>query len=273
MRGTTASSPRSRSIRSRRSPSRCGTPPTSRSTRRRRPRPSAASTSTTSTPSAARCSCAARGRATSSRSRSWSSGRAAGAGRRSSPASASWPTSSRSRGCASPASTPRAGVVRFGDGITLPWAPFPGTIGVAPDEPGPHSIVPPSRFGGNMDIRHLRAGTKLLLPVGVEGALLSVGDTHAAQGDGEVCGTAVETAMEIVLRPSIRRDLRIDAPQYVLPARPPDRGPRRAGPRVHRRRPRPVGGRARRRAGGHLVPAGPSRTRPGGGVRRVQRGL
>ena len=121
-----------------------------------------------------------------------------------------------------------AGVVRFGDDITLPWAPFPGTIGVAPDEPGPHSIVPPSRFGGNMDIRHLRAGARLLLPVGVEGALLSVGDTHAAQGDGEVCGTAVETAMEIVLRPSIRRDLRIDAPQYVLPATPPDRGA--AGP-------------------------------------------
>src|SRR5215211_5636269 len=86
--------------------------------------------------------------------------------------------------------------------------PFPGTIGVAPAEPGPHSIVPPSRWGGNMDTKHLRAGTTLYLPVGVEGALFSVGDTHSAQGDGEVCGTAIETAMEVSLRLSVRRDFR-----------------------------------------------------------------
>ena len=52
--------------------------------------------------------------------------------------------------------------------------------------------MPPSRWGGNLDIKHLRAGTHALLPVGVEGALFSVGDTHAAMGDGEVCGTAIE---------------------------------------------------------------------------------
>ncbi len=67
-------------------------------------------------------------------------------------------------------------------------------------EPGEHSIVPPSNWGGNLDIKHLRVGTTLYLPVGVEGALFSVGDTHAAMGDGEVCGTAVETAMDIVVR-------------------------------------------------------------------------
>src|SRR3954452_5693588 len=110
-----------------------------------------------------------------------------------------------------------AGRVRFGDDITLPFEPFPGTIGVAPPEPGEHSIVPPRKWGGNMDTKHLRAGTTLLLPVGVEGALFSVGDTHAAMGDGEVCGTAVEAPMDIALRLSVRKDLSIDAPQYVVP--------------------------------------------------------
>jgi acetamidase/formamidase len=113
--------------------------------------------------------------------------------------------------------------VRFGDTVTLPYEPFPGTIGVAPAEPGAHSIVPPSRFGGNIDTKHLRAGTTLFLPVGVEGALFSVGDTHAAQGDGEVCGTAIETAMDVVVRLSVRRDIRVDAPQYLLLEAPPTR--------------------------------------------------
>ncbi len=111
--------------------------------------------------------------------------------------------------------------VRFGNTISLPYEPFPGTIGVAPAEPGAHSIVPPSRFGGNVDTKHLRAGTTLYLPIGVEGALFSLGDTHAAQGDGEVCGTAIETAMDVVVRLSVRRDLRVDAPQYDLPEAPP----------------------------------------------------
>jgi acetamidase/formamidase len=108
--------------------------------------------------------------------------------------------------------------VRFSEGIALPYRPFPGTIGVAPDEPGEHSIVPPSRFGGNMDTKHLRAGATLFLPVGVEGALFSLGDTHAAQGDGEVCGTAIEAAMDVVVRLSVRRDFSLPAPQYALPA-------------------------------------------------------
>jgi acetamidase/formamidase len=110
-----------------------------------------------------------------------------------------------------------SGRVAFLDDIVLPFEPFPGTIGVAPAEPGEHSIVPPSRWGGNMDIKHLRVGTRLLLPVGVEGALFSVGDTHAAMGDGEVCGTAVEAPMDIAVRLDVRRDLAISAPQYVVP--------------------------------------------------------
>jgi acetamidase/formamidase len=108
--------------------------------------------------------------------------------------------------------------VRFSERITLPFRPFPGTLGVAPPEPGPHSIVPPSRWGGNMDTKHLNPGTTLYLPVGVEGALFSLGDTHATQGDGEVCGTAIETAMDVVLRLSVRKDVSVDAPQYDVPA-------------------------------------------------------
>lgn len=110
------------------------------------------------------------------------------------------------------------GVVRFGDGVMLPYLPFPGTIGVAPDEPGEHSVVPPRRWGGNMDIKHLRPGVTLLLPVGVEGALFSVGDTHAAMGDGEVCGTAIESAMRITVRLSVDHERRIRFPQYRIPA-------------------------------------------------------
>jgi acetamidase/formamidase len=109
------------------------------------------------------------------------------------------------------------GQVRFSDEITLPYRPFPGTLGVAPSEPGSHAILPPSRFGGNMDTKHLNPGSTLYVPVGVEGALFSLGDTHAAQGDGEVCGTAIETAMDVALRLTVRKDLRIEMPQYDLP--------------------------------------------------------
>ncbi len=87
----------------------------------------------------------------------------------------------------------------FGRHAKVPLKPFTGTIGVAPAEAGVHSIVPPRRVGGNMDIRDLSAGTELYLPVEVAGALFSVGDTHAAQGDGEVCGTAIESPMRVAL--------------------------------------------------------------------------
>jgi len=111
---------------------------------------------------------------------------------------------------------PERGRVVWSEGITLPYRPFPGTLGVAPAEPGEHSIVPPSRWGGNLDIKHLQPGAILYLPVGVDGALFSLGDTHAAQGDGEVCGTAIETAMEVVVRLSVRRDFAIEAAQFRL---------------------------------------------------------
>ena len=88
----------------------------------------------------------------------------------------------------------------FGRWGNVPLKPFTGTIGVAPAEPGLHSVVPPRRVGGNMDVRDICLGTELFLPVEVAGALFSVGDTHAAQGDGEVCGTAIESPMRVALK-------------------------------------------------------------------------
>ena len=105
---------------------------------------------------------------------------------------------------------------RFQDRIAVPVEPFCGVIGLAPAEPGLHSVVPPRRVGGNMDIKQLRAGASVYLPVEVEGALLGIGDTHAAQGDGEVCGTAIECPMSVTVRLSVRRDLHIDTPEYDI---------------------------------------------------------
>lgn len=100
------------------------------------------------------------------------------------------------------------------DTIRIPVAPFCGILGVAPAEPGTHSSIPPRRVGGNLDTRQLGPGATLYLPIKVEGALFGVGDTHAAQGDGEVCGTAIEGPMTVSLRLTVRRDLRIDGPEF-----------------------------------------------------------
>jgi acetamidase/formamidase len=78
----------------------------------------------------------------------------------------------------------------------VPVAPFLGVVGMPPAEPGEHSTIPPRPLGGgNIDCRELVAGSTLYLPVTVPGALLCLGDGHAAQGDGEVSGTAIECAM------------------------------------------------------------------------------
>ncbi len=91
------------------------------------------------------------------------------------------------------------GTITLPFGPSLPAVPMIGTLGLALPEPGAHSLVPPSRHGGNLDIRHLTEGATITLPVGVAGALLSVGDAHAAMGDGEVCGTGIETSARTVL--------------------------------------------------------------------------
>jgi len=105
----------------------------------------------------------------------------------------------------------------FGPGGKVPLKPFAGTIGLAPAEPGLHSIVPPRRVGGNMDIRDLAAGTTLYLPVEVEGALFSIGDTHAAQGDGEVCGTAIESPMNAVVTLDLVKGEKLQMPRFTTP--------------------------------------------------------
>ncbi|MCQ4332008.1 acetamidase/formamidase family protein [Natronomonas sp. F2-12] len=105
-------------------------------------------------------------------------------------------------------------VGRFVNGIEIPLEPFPGIVGVAPAEPGEHSTIPPRRVGGNMDIKHLTAGSTLYLPVEVEGALFSIGDCHAAQGDGEVCVTAIEAPMSVTARLDVRSDMAIEEPQF-----------------------------------------------------------
>jgi acetamidase/formamidase len=105
----------------------------------------------------------------------------------------------------------------FGPRGKVPLKPFTGTIGVAPAAPGLHSVVPPRRVGGNMDVRDLAAGTELFLPVEVAGALFSVGDTHAAQGDGEVCGTAIESPMRVALKFDLIAQTPLAFPRFTTP--------------------------------------------------------
>lgn len=140
-------------------------------------------------------------------------------------------------------------------GVAVPGDPFAGVVGVAPSrelmevmrareeaiaarggivaDPAPESAIPPEaapgirtipprETGGNIDIRQLVAGSRLLLPIAVAGALFSIGDLHFAQGDGEVCGTAVEVAGAVTVRLHVRRDPRWRPrfPAYETPARP-----------------------------------------------------
>jgi acetamidase/formamidase len=105
----------------------------------------------------------------------------------------------------------------FGQWAKVPLKPFTGTIGVAPAAPGLHSIVPPRRVGGNMDVRDIAQGTELFLPVEVAGALFSVGDTHAAQGDGEVCGTAIESPMRVALQFDLLKQEPLAYPRFRTP--------------------------------------------------------
>ncbi|PSR22979.1 MAG: acetamidase [Sulfobacillus acidophilus] len=104
-------------------------------------------------------------------------------------------------------------------GIFIPVCPFIGTIGVAPAQSGDHPLVPPSVQGGNMDMRDVTTGCKLWLPVAVPGALLSVGDTHAAQGDGEVAGTAIETSSMVTLRVYLQKNVRLGTPRLESDSR------------------------------------------------------
>jgi acetamidase/formamidase len=108
---------------------------------------------------------------------------------------------------------PTAMTGRNQHGHVVALRPFMGILGVAPAQPGVLSTIPPRSCGGNIDCRELVAGSTLWLPIEVDGALFSTGDGHAAQGDGEVSGTAIECPMERVdLTLSLRDDLPLTTP-------------------------------------------------------------
>ena len=114
----------------------------------------------------------------------------------------------------------RAGAdrVEFAPGITLPLAPFFGSIGVAPPPlVGRISSRPPGWHGGNLDNKDLVAGSILYLPVHVPGALLSIGDGHGMQGDGEVTGTALETSLRGTFEVRVRKGQRLRWPRAETP--------------------------------------------------------
>jgi acetamidase/formamidase len=103
-------------------------------------------------------------------------------------------------------------------GIVVPLRPFFGSMGVAPAAAlGRVSSNPPGPHAGNLDNRELVAGTTLYIPVFVKGALLEVGDGHAAQGDGEVDQTAIETDLRARIQVIVRKDLRLDWPRGETP--------------------------------------------------------
>jgi acetamidase/formamidase len=105
----------------------------------------------------------------------------------------------------------------FKDNIAIPIEPFFGTMGVSPVGSEKPLIMPPGPFGGNMDTRHLVKGSRILLPVQISGALFSVGDAHAAQGDGEVCVTGIECPMYAALRFDLHKGRNLPAPQFATP--------------------------------------------------------
>ncbi|PUB19152.1 acetamidase/formamidase family protein [Yoonia sediminilitoris] len=103
-------------------------------------------------------------------------------------------------------------------GLKLPLSPFFGVMGVAPPPGwGRISTIEPRVHGGNLDNKELVAGTTLFLPVNVDGALFSAGDGHGAQGDGEVCVTAIETALKGRFRLTVRKDLDVCYPFAETP--------------------------------------------------------
>ncbi|HEX3462322.1 MAG TPA: acetamidase/formamidase family protein [Acidimicrobiales bacterium] len=101
--------------------------------------------------------------------------------------------------------------------VVVPLRPHLGTMGVAPATPGRHSSVPPGVHGGNVDNWRAGPGTSMHYPVARPGALLSLGDPHLSQGDGEISGTALEASLDVVIQVRIRRDLPFDVPVLETP--------------------------------------------------------
>jgi len=104
-------------------------------------------------------------------------------------------------------------------GRTIALRPFLGVMGMPPDAPGIHSTVPPRPTGGNIDCKELVSGSTLYLPIAVPGGLFSLGDGHAAQGDGEVCVTAIECPIDrIDITFHLIPDLHLTTPRANTPA-------------------------------------------------------
>jgi len=113
----------------------------------------------------------------------------------------------------------KRGIVKMPWGLELQAQPFFGIIGVAPrPQDGQQTSVIPRDFGGNIDNKHLGPGATLHLPVFNAGGLLSVGDGHACQGDGEVCLTAIETALRGTLRVTVKKNTAISKPWAETPS-------------------------------------------------------
>jgi acetamidase/formamidase len=110
-----------------------------------------------------------------------------------------------------------AGYVEIGNGIRFDLKPMLGVIGVAPKSAGQHSSTVPTTAGGNIDVKYARKGSRILLPVFAEGALLSLGDAHALQGDGELSGTAIECEADVLIKVDLVRDAGLDAPVLDTP--------------------------------------------------------
>jgi acetamidase/formamidase len=108
--------------------------------------------------------------------------------------------------------------IPFREDIHVPLAPFFGTMGVCPAGAKSLAVMAPGNFGGNMDTRHIRKGSTLYLPVQVEGALFSIGDGHGAQGDGEICVTALEAPLGATLRFSLLKGQNLRAPRFTTPS-------------------------------------------------------
>lgn len=107
------------------------------------------------------------------------------------------------------------GSVVLGPG-TVRLKPMLGMVGTAPEH-GEFTTLPPRRFGGNLDLRLVGRGTTVYLPVFAAGGLLSIGDGHAVQGDGEVCTTGIETSLRVVMRLDVLNDCSIEEPELETP--------------------------------------------------------
>ena len=102
----------------------------------------------------------------------------------------------------------------FEKGISIPIRPFCGVLGVAPAKAGSFDVMPPGKHGGNMDIKHTTAGSRVRIPVQVKGALFSTGDIHAAMGDGEICVCAIECAGSARIRIGLEKKAGLRWPEY-----------------------------------------------------------